>query len=179
VTGHAVVIEHASDGGFGAWAPDLPGVIALGDTEAEALDEMRKAIEFHLDGLREDGLPIPQPSTVSATVITLDAARRRNHPRPPHTARRPPPLSTPAAAPQHAGRLPLAHRQPPFSMPAASLSTLTASLSTPAAPLSTPTAFPSTSGKWSLPQRPLSMVNSATAITYPDWATHFSNRLHR
>jgi predicted RNase H-like HicB family nuclease len=55
VTSHAVVIEHASDGGFGAWAPDLPGVIALGDTEAEALDEMRKAIEFHLDGLREDG----------------------------------------------------------------------------------------------------------------------------
>jgi predicted RNase H-like HicB family nuclease len=56
------------------WSPDLPGVVALGDTEAEALGEMRKAIEFHLDGLREDGLPIPRPSTVAATVITLDAA---------------------------------------------------------------------------------------------------------
>ena len=56
------------------WSPDLPGVVALGDTEAEALDEMRKAIQFHLDGLREDGLPIPQSSTVAATVITLDAA---------------------------------------------------------------------------------------------------------
>ncbi|HEY1917478.1 MAG TPA: hypothetical protein VGH27_18070 [Streptosporangiaceae bacterium] len=48
--------------------------MALGDTEAEALAEMRKAIEFHLDGLCEDGLPIPQPSTVAATMITLDAA---------------------------------------------------------------------------------------------------------
>jgi predicted RNase H-like HicB family nuclease len=74
VISYAVVIERASDGGYGAWAPDLPGVAALGDTEAETLDEMRKAIEFHLAGLREDGRPIPQPSTVSATVITLDAA---------------------------------------------------------------------------------------------------------
>jgi predicted RNase H-like HicB family nuclease len=56
------------------WSPDPPGVAALGDTEAEALGEMRKAIEFHLDGLREDGQPIPEPSTVAARVITLDAA---------------------------------------------------------------------------------------------------------
>jgi predicted RNase H-like HicB family nuclease len=74
MTSFAVVIEHASDGGYGAWSPDLPGVVALGDTEAETLDEMRKAIEFHLDGLREDGEPIPRPSTVAATVVTLDAA---------------------------------------------------------------------------------------------------------
>jgi predicted RNase H-like HicB family nuclease len=74
VTSYAVVIERAGDGGYGAWSPDLPGVVALGDTEAEALDEMRKAIKFHLDGLREDGEPIPHPSTVSATVVTLDAA---------------------------------------------------------------------------------------------------------
>jgi predicted RNase H-like HicB family nuclease len=40
----------------------------------QALDEMRQAIRFHLDELRADGLPIPQPSTVAATVITLDAA---------------------------------------------------------------------------------------------------------
>jgi predicted RNase H-like HicB family nuclease len=46
----------------------------LGDTEAEAMDEMRKAIKFHLDGLREDRQPIPHPSTVGATIITLDAA---------------------------------------------------------------------------------------------------------
>jgi predicted RNase H-like HicB family nuclease len=74
VTSYAVVIERASDGGYGAWAPDLPGVVAVADTEAETLDEMRKAIEFHLDGLRVDGQPIPKPSTVAATVISLDAA---------------------------------------------------------------------------------------------------------
>lgn len=74
MTSYAVVVERASDGGYGVWAPDLPGVVALGDTETEALAEMRKAIRFHLDGLREDGQPIPHPSTVAATVITLDAA---------------------------------------------------------------------------------------------------------
>lgn len=74
VTSYAVVIERASDGGYGVRSPDLPGVVALGDAEAEALDEMREAIKFHVEGLREDGLPIPEPSTVGATVIDLDAA---------------------------------------------------------------------------------------------------------
>jgi predicted RNase H-like HicB family nuclease len=57
-------VPRRDQGGYGVWSPDLPGVVALGDTQAEALDEMRRAIEFHLDGLREDGQPIPQPSTV-------------------------------------------------------------------------------------------------------------------
>ena len=46
----------------------------MAETEAELLGEMRRAIELHLAGLREDGQPIPRPSTVAATVITLDAA---------------------------------------------------------------------------------------------------------
>jgi predicted RNase H-like HicB family nuclease len=74
MTSYAVVIERASDGGYGAWSPDLPGCVALGDSEDAVLDEMRRAIEFHLDGLREDGQAVPHPSTVAATVITLDAA---------------------------------------------------------------------------------------------------------
>jgi predicted RNase H-like HicB family nuclease len=74
MTSYAVVIERASDGGYGAWSPDLPGCVALGDTEDEAVDEMRRAISFHLDGLREDGQPLPHPSTVAATIISLDAA---------------------------------------------------------------------------------------------------------
>ncbi|HEY2575468.1 MAG TPA: type II toxin-antitoxin system HicB family antitoxin, partial [Streptosporangiaceae bacterium] len=60
---YAVVIERAADGGYGAWCPDLPGCVAVADTEAEVLAEMRRAIEFHLDGLREDGQSIPHPST--------------------------------------------------------------------------------------------------------------------
>ncbi len=74
MTSYAVVIERADDGGYGAWCPDLPGVVALADSEAEVLAEMRRAVELHLAGLRADGQPIPHPSTVAATVITLDAA---------------------------------------------------------------------------------------------------------
>jgi predicted RNase H-like HicB family nuclease len=48
--------------------------VALAETEDAVLTEMRQAIKLHLAGLREDGQPIPAPSTVAATVITLDAA---------------------------------------------------------------------------------------------------------
>jgi predicted RNase H-like HicB family nuclease len=74
VSSYAVVVERAEDGGFGVWCPDLPGCVAVADTEAQALAEMRTAIEMHLAGMQEDGLPIPHPATVSAAVITLDAA---------------------------------------------------------------------------------------------------------
>lgn len=74
MTSYAVIIERAEDGGYGAWCPDLPGVIALADTEADVIVEMKQAIEFHIEGLREDGLPIPHPSTVAATIVTTDAA---------------------------------------------------------------------------------------------------------
>jgi predicted RNase H-like HicB family nuclease len=74
VSSYAVVVERAEDGGFGVWCPDLPGCVVVADTEAQALAEMRTAIELHLAGMREDGLPIPHPATVSAAVITLDAA---------------------------------------------------------------------------------------------------------
>jgi len=52
----------------------LPGCVALADTEEAVIAEMRQAIRLHLAGLREDGQPTPQPTTVAATVITLDAA---------------------------------------------------------------------------------------------------------
>ena len=74
MTSYAVVIERAGDGGYGAWCPDLPGCVALAETEDGVLTEMRQAIEMHIAGLREDGQPVPHPSTVAATVITLDAA---------------------------------------------------------------------------------------------------------
>lgn len=46
----------------------------MAETEADVLAEMRRAIEFHLEGLRADGQPIPHPATVAATVVTLNAA---------------------------------------------------------------------------------------------------------
>jgi predicted RNase H-like HicB family nuclease len=59
MTGYAVVIERADDGGYGAWSPDLPGCVALADTEEAAIVEMRQAMMLHLAGLREDGQPTP------------------------------------------------------------------------------------------------------------------------
>jgi predicted RNase H-like HicB family nuclease len=59
---YAVVIESA-DSNYSAYVPDLPGCVAAGATLAEAEAAIREAIAFHLDGLREDGLPIPAPSS--------------------------------------------------------------------------------------------------------------------
>ncbi|CAG0998944.1 hypothetical protein BURK2_02862 [Burkholderiales bacterium] len=59
---YAIVIEKA-DNNFSAYVPDLPGCIATGATVAETEASIREAIEFHREGMREDGLPIPQPSS--------------------------------------------------------------------------------------------------------------------
>jgi predicted RNase H-like HicB family nuclease len=57
---YAVVIEKAGDN-YSAYVPDLPGCIATGATVAETEVEIRDAIRFHIEGLREDGLPVPTP----------------------------------------------------------------------------------------------------------------------
>jgi predicted RNase H-like HicB family nuclease len=59
---YAVVIENAG-ANYSAWVLDLPGCIATGATVAEAEAAIRDAIAFHLDGLRQDGAPIPAPSS--------------------------------------------------------------------------------------------------------------------
>ena len=59
---YAVVIENAGSN-FSAYVPDLPGCVAAGVTVAEVESAIREAIEFHLDGLRQDGSPIPPPSS--------------------------------------------------------------------------------------------------------------------
>jgi len=59
---YAVVIEQAS-GNYSAYVPDLPGCVATGSTITEVEQQIREAIAFHLEGLREDGLPIPPPSS--------------------------------------------------------------------------------------------------------------------
>ena len=68
---YAIVIEKA-DGNFSAYAPDLPGCVATGASVTEVEAEIRDAIVFHLDGLREDGLPVPPgQSTVDYVEITV------------------------------------------------------------------------------------------------------------
>ncbi len=64
---YAVVIERTPNN-YAAYVPDLPGCISVGDTEAEVLANIREAIELHLDSMREDGDPIPAPTTVATMV---------------------------------------------------------------------------------------------------------------
>lgn len=59
---YAVVIEKA-DGNYSAYVPDLPGCVATGVTVAEVEAEIRGAIEFHVEGLREDGHAVPEASS--------------------------------------------------------------------------------------------------------------------
>ena len=59
---YAIVIEK-SESNFSAYVPDLPGCIATGATIAEVESEIREAIAFHLEGMREDGVPPPMPQS--------------------------------------------------------------------------------------------------------------------
>lgn len=64
---YAIVIEKAGPN-FSAYVPDLPGCIATGATVEEVEREIREAIEFHIEGLREDGTPVPPPSSAVGYV---------------------------------------------------------------------------------------------------------------
>jgi predicted RNase H-like HicB family nuclease len=64
---YAVVIEKAP-GNYSAYVPDLPGCVATGATIEETEREIREAIEFHLEGLRDAGEPIPEPTSRMAYV---------------------------------------------------------------------------------------------------------------
>jgi predicted RNase H-like HicB family nuclease len=64
---YAIVIEK-SDTGYGAYVPDLPGCVAVGETLSATARLVREAIEFHLEGLREDGIAVPEASTVTEYV---------------------------------------------------------------------------------------------------------------
>lgn len=68
---YAVIIEQAK-GNYSAYCPDLQGVIATGRTTDETIERMRKAIEFHLEGLKEEHLSIPEPTTqVTSIEVTV------------------------------------------------------------------------------------------------------------
>ncbi len=69
---YLVVVEEGPKS-FGAYVPDLPGCIAAGESRKEVLTLIREAIEFHLEGLKEDGHPVPPPSS-SSEVVEVEAA---------------------------------------------------------------------------------------------------------
>lgn len=68
---YAIVIERASEN-FSAYVPDLPGCVATGATVEQAESEIRSAIVLHLDGLREDGLPVP-PAVSTVDYVEVAA----------------------------------------------------------------------------------------------------------
>lgn len=64
---YAIVIEKAGDN-YSAYVPDLPGCVATGATVAETEAEIRDAIRFHIEGLRDDGLPVPDAVSLAEYV---------------------------------------------------------------------------------------------------------------
>ena len=64
---YAVVTEKAP-GNYSAYVPDLPGCVAVGDSLAEVELAIREAIRFHIEGLKEDGLPVSPPSEMAEHV---------------------------------------------------------------------------------------------------------------
>jgi len=65
---YLVIFERAADGGWGAYVPDLPGLGVGAETREEADRLIREGIKLHIDGLREDGLPIPEPTTTAVRI---------------------------------------------------------------------------------------------------------------
>jgi predicted RNase H-like HicB family nuclease len=80
---YAVVVERGEQS-FGAYVPDLPRCVAVGDSLRETKRLIREAIDLHLVGMRSDGLPIPKPSTVVASIAVrtrVAPPKRRASPR--------------------------------------------------------------------------------------------------
>jgi predicted RNase H-like HicB family nuclease len=66
---YAIIIEKASDGGYGAYAPDLPGCVGMGGSKEDALQNMAEAIQFHLEGLKEEGVPLPEANSEAESLV--------------------------------------------------------------------------------------------------------------
>ena len=69
---YAVIIEEGENS-FGAYVPDLPGCVAAAETKEELMRLIQEAIDFHIEGLREDGRPVPEPSS-SVEYVEVRAA---------------------------------------------------------------------------------------------------------
>lgn len=67
-----LIVVEQTETGYSAYSPDLPGCVATGPSRADVERTMREAIEFHLDGMREDGLVPPEPHAY-ATIIEVAA----------------------------------------------------------------------------------------------------------
>ena len=71
---YLVIYERGKDGGWGAYAPDLPGLGVAAETQEEVAVLIRDGIKIYIEELLEDGLPIPEPTTLAARVEVEVAA---------------------------------------------------------------------------------------------------------
>jgi predicted RNase H-like HicB family nuclease len=67
MTKYTIIIESGGEN-YSAYCPDLPGVVAAGETEEEVLLLMKEAIVFHMQGLMEDNIPIPKPTVTAMSI---------------------------------------------------------------------------------------------------------------
>ena len=67
---YAIIIEKGSEN-YSAYVPDLPGCVSTGLTVSEAEENIKEAILFHIDGLKEDGLPVSEPTTICEYIETV------------------------------------------------------------------------------------------------------------
>ncbi len=65
---YLIIYEHNEQGHIGAWVPDLPGCISFGDNMEEAEKNIREAIDLHIEGLKLEGFPVPDSTSVAGTV---------------------------------------------------------------------------------------------------------------
>ena len=65
---YTVIYERADDGGWGAYVPDLPGLGVIGDTREEAQQLITEGIAYHIEGLIEEGFPVPEPVSFAEVV---------------------------------------------------------------------------------------------------------------
>jgi len=63
-----LVIFEKANGNYSAYSPDLPGCVATGTTRREVEKNIKEAISFHIEGLKEDGLPVPEPSSFTEYI---------------------------------------------------------------------------------------------------------------
>ena len=66
---YAVILEKAEDGGYGAYVPDLPGCVGMGETRDETIENISEAIKFHIEGMKADGISVPLPHSEAENLI--------------------------------------------------------------------------------------------------------------
>ncbi len=74
---HYVVVIEKADSNYSAYVPDLPGCVTTGATLEEVKQMIVEAIEFHIEGMLEDGLPIPKPTSIAHEVEVTNYIKTR------------------------------------------------------------------------------------------------------